>query len=115
MTSPAAELRYDLLVPRKIVFGWGRRAEVGELAATLGRRALIVLGSRTLERGGVVDELTTRVEAAGIDSVLIGRVTREPEVADVDRLVERAMSTGIGAGISSSVWGVERRSMPRRR
>ena len=33
------QLDYDFLAPQRIVFGWGRREEVGPLAATLGRRA----------------------------------------------------------------------------
>ncbi len=32
-------LSYDFLAPPRIVFGWGRRREVGMLGRTLGRRA----------------------------------------------------------------------------
>ena len=46
-------MRYDLTLPRRVVFGWGRREELGTLAATLGRRAFLVTGSRTLEQRGV--------------------------------------------------------------
>ena len=51
------ELNYDFLAPRQIVFGWGRRRELAKLAAGLGRRALVVLGSRTLAAGNVWAEL----------------------------------------------------------
>ena len=31
-------LSYDFAIPQRIVFGWGRRREVGSLARSLGRR-----------------------------------------------------------------------------
>ena len=55
-------MTYDLLLPRRIVFGWGRRREVGDWAATLGRRAWIVSGSRTLAAKGELDELAAHLE-----------------------------------------------------
>lgn len=91
-------MKYDVLSPRKIVFGWGRRSQVGELGGTLGRRALIVCGSRTLERQGMLDELCERLSRAGVESLPLGIVTREPEVADVDLLVEQIITEGVRPG-----------------
>ncbi len=87
-------MKYDILTPRKIVFGWGCRSQVGELGRMLGRRALIVCGSRTLERQGMLDELCERLDSAGVESLRLGTVTREPEVADVDRLVRQVIAEG---------------------
>ena len=53
---------YDFLSPPKIAFGWGRRREVGALAATLGRRALLVEGSRTLRQSGAIDEIIASLD-----------------------------------------------------
>ena len=50
-------LNYDFIAPQKIVFGWGRRSEIGTLAASLGRRAFVVVGSRTLENNETVSQL----------------------------------------------------------
>ena len=80
-------LNYSFFAPRQIVFGWGRRAELGPLAAPLGRRALLVSGSRTLERTGVVDQLASQLEAAALDVFRFSTASREPEVRDVDQLV----------------------------
>jgi hypothetical protein len=54
MTQPFSipPLEYDFFAPPSIVFGWGRRRELGTLAAKLGRRAFVVSGSRTLENNG---------------------------------------------------------------
>ena len=52
-----ANLSYDFLVPQRIVFGWGRRREVGTLGRTLGRRALLVCGLPPDIADGVLDEI----------------------------------------------------------
>jgi alcohol dehydrogenase class IV len=82
-------LHYDLSTPARIVFGWGRRAELGAIASTLGRRAFIVCGSRTLASNGALADLVASLNAASIDAVSLGEVTREPEVADVDQFTKR--------------------------
>lgn len=81
---------YDFIAPRKIVFGWGRREEIGTLARSLGRRAMLVVGSRTLQRQGTIGELESLLQAADVDVVATEMQTREPEVEDVDRVARRA-------------------------
>jgi len=85
----AHNLNYDLLLPPRIVFGWGRRAELPELAKPLGRRALLVSGSRTLDATGRLDELIDSFRGANIAVERLAVITREPEVADVDDCVGR--------------------------
>ena len=80
-------MNYSFFSPRQIVFGWGRRSELGALAANLGRRAFVVSGSRTLERTGVIDQLVGLLDAAGLDVLGFPVDSREPEVRDVDQLV----------------------------
>jgi len=80
---------YNWLAPRQICFGWGRRSEVGELASSLGERAFIVCGSRTLEQNGQLAEIEDLLNQSGVRSVQLETVTREPEVEDVDRVVEQ--------------------------
>lgn len=91
-------MEYSLLAPRKICFGWGRRTQVGELGRSLGRRAWIVCGSRTLERDGTLAEICERLEEAGVDSQLLATVTREPEVEDVDSAAARLLEAGVRQG-----------------
>lgn len=78
---------YSFLAPRQIVFGWGRRVELGSLVAPLGCRVLLVSGSRTLERSGVIDELAETIRRAGLEILGFPVPSREPEVRDVDELV----------------------------
>lgn len=94
----SACLSYDFLTPPRIAFGWGRRAEVGTLAVALGRRAFIVVGSRTLEAGGVVAEIAGALEAAGVEPVRLEAISHEPEVADVNRAVATLRDLSRGPG-----------------
>lgn len=87
-------MNYSFFAPRQIVFGWGRRTELGTLAASLGRRALLVSGSRTLERSSVVDELVKNLTNAGLDVLGFPVDSREPEVRDVDQLTSAFRDLG---------------------
>ncbi|MBS0205147.1 MAG: iron-containing alcohol dehydrogenase [Planctomycetes bacterium] len=80
-------MNYTYFSPRQIVFGWGRRSELGTLAANLGRRAFVISGSRTLERNGVIDQLVKSLDDAGLDVLGFPVDSREPEVRDVNQLV----------------------------
>ena len=84
--NPTAVPAYDFLAPPRIAFGWGRWREVGPIAAQLGRRALVVCGSRSLAAAGVVSELHALLEAQGVAVIELPSVRGEPTVADVDRL-----------------------------
>ena len=103
MTIPS----YDFLTPARIVFGWGRRSGIGPLAASLGNRAFIVGGPRTLERSGVLRALIESLNASGVEALKVGGISHEPEVADVDRLTAAVRSNqlqtsdlviGVGGG-----------------
>ncbi len=89
---------YDFLAPGKILFGWGRRTELASEAKQLARRALIVSGSRTLERSGVLGQMIDQLTQAGIDVRLVTTITREPLVADVDDFVAQLAKLNAGAG-----------------
>jgi alcohol dehydrogenase class IV len=80
---------FDFFSPQRIVFGWGRRSDLGPLARSLGDRAHLVVGSRTLERTGVVTELERLLQAAGVATRRLASIDREPLVADVDAATER--------------------------
>ena len=80
---------YDFLAPGRIVFGWGRWPEVGRIAAGLGRRVFVVLGSRTLAAGDFVAQLQQTLRESHVESIMLSTITREPEVADIDLITNR--------------------------
>jgi alcohol dehydrogenase class IV len=82
-------LSYDFLTPPRIVFGWGRRREVGHLAHTLGRRAFLVCGLPLEIAEVVTREIVALLQDEGVEPVELATLLHEPEVADVDRAAER--------------------------
>ncbi len=96
--NSVSTMAYDFVCPRQIVFGWGRRSEVGRLAATLGRRAVVICGSRTLASGGVLAEIAEAMRTAGVEVLATEMIVHEPEVDDVDRVSEAMRTKGAGRG-----------------
>ena len=91
-------MTYDFSTPSRIVFGWGRRHEAGSIARSLGARAFIVCGSRTLEQTGALDEVIVSLREAGVETVRTPTVSREPLIEDVDRCVAVLRDGRAGAG-----------------
>ena len=92
------ELRYEFSAPQQIVFGWGRRREVGALAATLGRRATIVCGLPDALGGQIIAEIAASLRAEGVEALGVKTILHEPEAADVDRLAAEIRRRGVAAG-----------------
>lgn len=95
---PQYEMDYRFFAPTRILFGWGKIVRLGELAAAVGRRALVVTGGRHLQTSGIWDELQSILARGGVTSVHLGTVAREPRVADVDSLVAQAKQLPIKTG-----------------
>ncbi|MFM9197414.1 MAG: iron-containing alcohol dehydrogenase, partial [Planctomycetia bacterium] len=74
---------YDFASPPQIRFGSGRIDEIGAVSATLGRRAWIVGGGRSLESSGARSRIEANLNAAGIESRIIARSSGEPTVDQV--------------------------------
>jgi alcohol dehydrogenase class IV len=84
----------------KIVFGRGTVSRAGELAAGLGRAALVVYN------GPAIDHLLDLLRAAGV-AATVRRQRGEPVVADVDAALDEAQRSGcdsvIGVGGGSAI------------
>lgn len=93
-----SSIHFDLLIPRRIVFGWGKRREIGALAASLGTRAFLVDGSRTLQGTALWNEIFESLQTAGLTVHHIATATQEPTIEDVDLAAEKIRSFAPGAG-----------------
>lgn len=93
--STDSAIRYDFVAPHQIVFGWGRRREVGRLARSLGRRAFVICGSQALADHGLLGQITDAIRAEGTEVVATETIEHEPEVGNVDRTAARFRGEGI--------------------
>jgi alcohol dehydrogenase class IV len=89
---------FDLIVPQRIVFGWGRRREAGRWARTLGRRAWLVCGLQWDPTGRLMAEIAASLGAEGVELAPAATLSHEPEVADVDRLAAELRGREPGEG-----------------
>ena len=87
--STVSTMSYEFVAPRRIVFGWGRRNEAGDLAKTLGQRALVICGSRTLSATGGLESILDTVRSGGVDTTFVETISHEPEVRDIDAVTEK--------------------------
>jgi alcohol dehydrogenase class IV len=83
-------VRFEFATATRIVFGPGTLAELGQVAAGLGRRALVVTG-RTPARAEAARQ---GLEAAGVASAGFA-VPSEPTVGDVRRAAALARAEGV--------------------
>ncbi|WP_437202201.1 iron-containing alcohol dehydrogenase [Planctomicrobium sp. SH664] len=77
-------LEFNLLLPRQVTFGWGRRVELGTLARGLGSRVFLVDGSNTLRKSPVWGEILSSLSSQNLAVEHLCTVTCEPTIADVD-------------------------------
>lgn len=84
---------WDLLCPPSIRFGPGRADEVGEVAATLGRRAWLIGGRRSLVESPHRGRIEGGLRAAGFEPRIVAVSAGEPTVDDV-----AAALSGLPAG-----------------
>ena len=72
---------FDLALPRRVIFGPGRAAELAGLLSGLGRRVLLCTGGDPSRHGHLLGD---------VDPVAVVRVSREPTVDDVRAATARA-------------------------
>jgi alcohol dehydrogenase YqhD (iron-dependent ADH family) len=90
--------------PIKLVFGVGSVEKVGEEAAKLGKRALIVTGGASTKKSGLLDKVVADMKAKGLDVTVFSGVTPNPRSTTVDAGVKVAVEkkidliVGLGGG-----------------
>lgn len=97
-------MRFDSHLPTRLVFGAGRMVEVGALARSLGRRAVVVTSRTAMARLGHTTRLLDHLTAAGVEATVFHDLGLTPTTDDVDRAAEAARAVaadfiiGMGGG-----------------
>ncbi|MGN0633716.1 MAG: iron-containing alcohol dehydrogenase [Oscillospiraceae bacterium] len=95
-------MEFSYHLPVNIIFGRGKACKVGEAAAGFGKNALIVTGSGSTKRSGLLDRVAESVKAAGLGAVIFDRVTQNPLTSTVYEAAALAKENGcdmvIGVG-----------------
>ena len=78
-------MNFSFYNPTRLIFGAGSLARLGEMAGTLGKKALIVTGGGSVKRNGTFDRAVASLSAAGIASVECDGVEPNPRISTVRR------------------------------
>jgi len=95
---------YEFRLPGVTHFGWGAVERVGQEAARLGRRAMLVTGRSAMKRTGVADRVLRLLSEAGVSAVLFAEVESDPRAPTIDRAAQTARAAscdviiGLGGG-----------------
>ncbi len=95
---------FNYFLPVNLQFGAGMVNKVGELAKPYGKKALIVTGGSSAKKSGLYDRVKTKLEEAGISTLLFDKVTPNPltttavEGAELAKANGCDMIVGIGGG-----------------
>ena len=85
---------FEFQLPTRIVFGLGASEGVGQEAAALAAKRALVVTDPGLVSAGIVDLMTARLQAEGIESVVFSAVSSNPRDVEVEAGVAVARENG---------------------
>jgi alcohol dehydrogenase len=97
---------FDFAAPTRLVFGAGRLDELGQLAADLGGRRVLLVTDLGIVRAGHVDRAEESLRACELDVIRFDDVTENPTTDVVEQCAQRARAAevdlliGLGGGSS---------------
>jgi alcohol dehydrogenase len=98
---------FDVRLRTRLVFGNGRRAQIGERARELGFRRCLIAADPGIVAAGYAGEAAERLRGAGIDSVVFSRFGENPDGVMIAAGAEVARAEGVdslvGLGGGSSL------------
>ena len=89
------EFQYNL--PVNLIFGRGKSGSIGEVAAKYGKKILVVTGTGSTKRSGLLDRTVLCLKKAGVESEVFDKVTQNPLTTTVLEGVELAKKNGCDA------------------
>ncbi|WP_421617145.1 iron-containing alcohol dehydrogenase [Brevibacillus sp. TJ4] len=85
---------FEVSFPTYILFGTNTIDQLGEQAAKLGKKALLVTGGSSAKRTGLLDRVQTLLKQAGLDFVLFDKIEPNPRTTSVDAAAALAREHG---------------------
>lgn len=86
------DFQYNL--PVNLIFGRGKADKTGEIAASCGKKALVVTGTGSTKRSGLLDRVVSSLKAFGAETAVFDKVTQNPLTTTVYEGVALAKESG---------------------
>lgn len=87
-------MTFNYNLPVNLVFGRGRVAEIGSIAVTYGKKALIVTGTGSTKKSGLLDRVIGYLIEAGLEYVVFDQVSQNPLTTTAEEGDKIARSEG---------------------
>ncbi len=105
MSGPIGAFSFQF--PARLLFGWGRLAELGAEAARLGSRTLVVTTGRLFEQTGLAGRVAGILARAGVEPFGYAEVSPNPTCEEIDAGAAEAKARGadliVGLGGGSAI------------
>ena len=88
-------MRFTFYLPTKIIFGSGSLARLGSEARKIGRKAILVTGSTSMHKTGVLDNVLKDLRANGVETLVFDKVQPNPRALTIDEGARLARSQGV--------------------
>lgn len=85
---------FVLRMPVKIIFGPGEIKRVGQEAALLGRKALLVTGGSSAQKNGLLERVSAYLNEAGVSWTHFGGIEPNPRTTSIDKAGRIARENG---------------------
>jgi alcohol dehydrogenase YqhD (iron-dependent ADH family) len=82
-------------LPTRFIIGSGAIAQIGRESFKLGKTSLIVTGSSSMRRTGVLDKVLSYLRDAGVKAVVFDKVEPNPRASTIDEGANLARNNGI--------------------
>ncbi|MGM9607028.1 MAG: iron-containing alcohol dehydrogenase [Oscillospiraceae bacterium] len=89
-------MKFNYYLPANLVFGRGRVSEVGALAAQYSKRALLVTGTGSTKRSGLLDRVVSCLAESGVETVVFDKATPNPLTTTAVEGAQLAKEKGCG-------------------
>lgn len=86
------DFQYNL--PVNLFFGRGKTDKTGEIAASCGKKALVVTGTGSTKRSGLLDRVVSSLKVFGAETAVFDKVTQNPLTTTVYEGVALAKESG---------------------
>ncbi|MGN1432565.1 MAG: iron-containing alcohol dehydrogenase [Ruminococcus sp.] len=95
---------FQFNLPVNLMFGRGKVAKIGKIAAKYGKKALIVTGKNSTKKSGLLDRTIELLKQSGVESVVFDKVRQNPLTTTATKGAEFAKAEncdiiiGLGGG-----------------
>lgn len=82
-------------LPTRFIIGTGSLAQLGKEAARIGKTALLVTGSKSMRKTGVLDKVDADLKENGVKAIVFDKVEPNPRASTIDEGANIARENGV--------------------